>query len=86
MCANYVLLKNWQNGRIGSQKWMSIHVTILICAAKVCDDFIISERVTSEATHAWVNGFQVYSIKVDFTLEQAMKAQRWSRGIALFFL
>jgi hypothetical protein len=29
---------------------------------------------------------QAIKIKVKFTLEQAMKAQRGSRGIALFFL
>jgi hypothetical protein len=28
----------------------------------------------------------VYKVKVNFTLEQAMKAQRGSRGIALLFL
>jgi hypothetical protein len=28
----------------------------------------------------------MYSEKVKVTLEQATKAQRWSRGIALFFL
>jgi len=27
-----------------------------------------------------------YKLKVKFTLEQATKAQRWSRGIALLFL
>ena len=27
-----------------------------------------------------------YSLKVNFTLEEAMKAQRWSRGISLLFL
>jgi hypothetical protein len=25
-------------------------------------------------------------VKVKFTLEQAMKAQRWSRGITVFFV
>jgi hypothetical protein len=28
----------------------------------------------------------VYMVKVKVTLEQAMKAQRWSRGIAVLFL
>jgi hypothetical protein len=29
---------------------------------------------------------QTVKVKVKFTLEQAMKAQRGSRGVALFFL
>jgi hypothetical protein len=32
------------------------------------------------------HGVTYQKIKVKFNLEQAMKAQRWSRGIALFFL
>jgi hypothetical protein len=26
------------------------------------------------------------NVKINFSIEQAMKVQRWSRGIALFFL
>jgi delta 1-pyrroline-5-carboxylate dehydrogenase len=30
--------------------------------------------------------FMMFKVKVNFTLEQAMKAQRWSRGIDLLFI
>jgi hypothetical protein len=33
-----------------------------------------------------VNDFEMVPVKVKFSLEQAMKAQRGSRGIALLFL
>jgi hypothetical protein len=34
-----------------------------------------------------INGVEVkVKVKVQFTLEQAMKTQRWSRGITLHFL
>ena len=40
------------------------------------------------ARTVWAEGHLVFTVKVKVkvTLEQAMKAQRWSRGIALFFL
>jgi hypothetical protein len=34
----------------------------------------------------WQIGVNILEVKVKFSLEQAMKAQRGSRGIALLFL
>ena len=36
--------------------------------------------------HTWFGSTQLKKVNVKFALEQAMKAQTWSRDITLFFL
>jgi len=50
----------------------------------------LSKQIAIIATNSvhrlvFVMGIKV-KVKVKFTLEQATKAQRWNKGIALFFL